>query len=180
MIVNSSEYSVYKNIYLSNRSFSYFCSSIMKNRSSDIHIKNKKAYHEYYLLEEYVAGIQLQGTEIKSIRAGKVNLTDSYCAFNGTELFVRNMHISEYEFGTIYNHEPKRERKLLLKSQELKKLNGKVKERGFTIVPVRLFVNEKGLAKLVVSLARGKHSYDKREVLKQKDNKRDMDRRHED
>lgn len=148
----------------------------MKNKDN-ITIKNKKAYHEYFLVEEFTAGLVLQGTEIKSIRAGKVNLTDSYCSFTDNELFVRNMHISEYEFGNIYNHEPKRDRKLLLNRRELRKLQNKVAEKGLTIVPVRLFVGDKGLAKLVIALAKGKHTYDKRETLKKKDSAREMERR---
>ncbi len=123
-----------------------------------------------------MAGIQLTGTEIKSIRDGKANLADAYCTFTGTELFVRNMHIAEYTFGTHYNHEPKRDRKLLLSKRELKKLAIKVKERGFTIIPTLLFINENGLAKLNIALARGKHAYDKRETLKQKDMQREMER----
>jgi len=151
----------------------------MKEKDS-ITIKNKKAYHEYFIVEEFTAGLVLQGTEIKSIRAGKVNLTDSYCAFEGQELFVKNMHISEYEFGNIYNHEPKRDRKLLLNRRELRKLQNKVAEKGFTIVPTRLFVGTKGLAKLVIALAKGKHTYDKRETLKKKDSAREMERRGDD
>ena len=145
-------------------------------RKSDINIKNRKAGFEYFLIETYVAGIQLTGTEIKSIRAGKVNLTDAYCSFIGNELFVLNMHISEYELGTHYNHDPKRHRKLLLTKRELKRLQTKVKEKGFTIIPIRLFINEKGYAKLEIALAKGKHSYDKRESITQKDQKRDMER----
>jgi SsrA-binding protein len=141
-----------------------------------ITIKNKRAAHEYFLIQEYTAGIQLTGTEIKSIRAGKASIVDAYCSFTGEELFVRNMHIAEYVLGTHYNHEPKRDRKLLLTKRELKKLLTKVKERGFTIVPTVLFINEKGLAKLTISLAKGKHSYDKRETLKQKDIKREIER----
>jgi SsrA-binding protein len=141
-----------------------------------ISIKNKKAGHEYFLLQEITAGIQLFGTEIKSIRDGKANIVDAYCTFRGDELFVINMHISEYTYGTYNNHEPKRDRKLLLTRRELKKLQIKVKERGFTIIPTLLFINEKGLAKLTIALAKGKHHYDKRETLKQKDHKREMDR----
>lgn len=141
-----------------------------------IRIKNRKASFEYFLIERLVAGIQLQGTEIKSIREGKANLTDSYCAFVREELYVRNLHIAEYTYGTYNNHEPKRDRKLLLNKRELKKLHTKVKEKGLTIVPVSLFVNERGLAKLEISLAKGKHTYDKRESLKQQDSKREMDR----
>lgn len=143
-----------------------------------IRIKNRKASFEYFLIERLVAGIQLQGTEIKSIREGKANLTDSYCAFVKEELFVRSLHIAEYTYGTYNNHEPKRDRKLLLNKRELKKLLTKVKEKGLTIVPVQLFVNERGLAKLEIALAKGKHTYDKRESLKQQDSKREMNRSH--
>ena len=141
-----------------------------------VSIKNKRAAHEYFLIQEFTAGIQLTGTEIKSIRDGKASLSDAYCSFTGTELFVRNMHIAEYTFGTIYNHEAKRDRKLLLTRRELRKLIVKVKERGFTIIPVLLFINEKGLAKLNIALARGKHAFDKRETLKQKEMMRDAKR----
>jgi len=144
-----------------------------------IEIKNKKAGYEYFLVQEYTAGIQLTGTEIKSIREGKANIGDAYCTFNGDELFVINMHIAEYGYGSYNNHEPKRDRKLLLTRRELRKLQTKVKERGFTIVPTLLFINEKGLAKLNISLARGKHHYDKRETLKQKDIKREIERSRE-
>ncbi len=149
------------------------------HRKSDVNIKNRKAGYEYFLIETFTAGLQLQGTEIKSVRTGKANLTDSYCSFLGTELFVMNMHIAEYEFGTIYNHEPKRQRKLLMKKRELNKLQTKTKEKGLTIIPTLLFINEKGFAKLDIALAKGKHSYDKRETIKKKDQKREMDR-HED
>lgn len=141
-----------------------------------VYIKNKKASHEYFLEEKYVAGIQLSGTEIKSIRYGKASLTDAYCVYFKEELFVRNMHISEYKLGTHYNHEPKRDRKLLLTKRELEKLKTKVNEKGYTLVPVALFINEKGLAKLEIALAKGKHTYDKRASLKEKDLKRDLDR----
>jgi SsrA-binding protein len=141
-----------------------------------VNIRNKRASHEYFLIQEVTAGIQLTGTEIKSIRDGTASLVDAYCTFTGSELFVRNMHIAEYSFGTHYNHEPKRDRKLLLTKRELKKLSVKVKERGFTIIPVLLFINENGLAKLNIALARGKHAYDKRETLKQKDHKREIER----
>ena len=139
-------------------------------------IKNKRARHEYFLLQEYTAGIQLTGTEIKSIRDGKASIADAYCSFTAGELFVRNMHIAEYVFGTHYNHEPKRDRKLLLTKKELRKLLTKVKEKGLTIIPVTLFINERGLAKLTIALAKGKHAYDKRDTLKQKDIRREMDR----
>jgi SsrA-binding protein len=141
-----------------------------------VSIRNKKASHEYFLIQEITAGIVLTGTEIKSIRDGKASIVDGYCSFTGNELFVRNIHIAEYVFGTHYNHEPKRDRKLLLTKRELHKLSVKVKERGFTIIPVLLFINENGLAKLTIALARGKHSYDKRETLKQKDMQREIDR----
>lgn len=141
-----------------------------------ITIRNKRASHEYIFMQEYTAGIQLTGTEIKSIRSGKASIADAYCSFTGEELFVRGMHIAEYTFGTHYNHEPKRDRKLLLTKRELKKLLVKVSERGLTIIPTVLFINEQGLAKLTIVLAKGKHSYDKRESLKQKDIKREIDR----
>ncbi|PJB57636.1 MAG: SsrA-binding protein [Bacteroidetes bacterium CG_4_9_14_3_um_filter_41_19] len=141
-----------------------------------IKIKNKRASWEYFLIERLVAGIVLTGTEIKSLRNGKANLADSFCVFEGRELFVRGMHISEYSYGTYNNHLAKRDRKLLLTARELKKLNIKVKEKSMTIVPVTLFINEKGLAKLEIALAKGKHFYDKRENLKEKDDKREMDR----
>ncbi len=144
--------------------------------ANQIRIKNKKAAFEYFLVEEYSCGMQLTGTEIKSIREGKANLTDSYCSFTGTELFVRNLHVAEYTFGTHYNHEPKRDRKLLLTKRELKKLLTKTKEKGLTIIPILLYINDKGLAKLDIALAKGKKLYDKRETLKTKDSKREMDR----
>jgi SsrA-binding protein len=141
-----------------------------------ITIKNKKASFEYFLLETFIAGIQLTGTEIKSIRTGKVSLADSYCDFIEGELFVKNMHIAEYSLGTHYNHEPKRDRKLLLTKRELRKLLNKVKEKGLTIIPVQLYINEKGLAKLDIALAKGKHAYDKRESIKRKDYERESER----
>jgi SsrA-binding protein len=151
----------------------------MDTNTVQIRIKNKKAWHEYMLLEEFTAGVMLLGTEIKSIREGKVNLTDSYCTFSGDELFVLNMHIAEYKFGNQFNHEPKRPRKLLLNRRELKKIQGKVKDKGITIVPLELYINEAGFAKLLIAIARGKKLYDKRESLKNKDQQREMDRRQE-
>lgn len=148
----------------------------MTHQTSDIRIKNRKVTFEYELIEKWIAGIKLTGTEIKSIRGGKVNLTESYCQFYGGELFVKNMHISEYDFGTCNNHEARRDRKLLLNRKELTKLEKKVKESALTIVCVKLFINDRGLAKLEIALARGKKTYDKRESLKLKDAKRDMDR----
>ncbi|VAW19076.1 tmRNA-binding protein SmpB [hydrothermal vent metagenome] len=148
----------------------------MVHKTANINIKNRKVTFEYELIEKFIAGIQLSGTEIKSIRGGKVNLSESYCQFVGTELFVKNMHIAEYEMGTCNNHIALRDRKLLLTRKELSKLHKKVKESGLTIIPVRLFVNDRGLAKLQIALARGKKTYDKRESLKRKDAQRDMDR----
>lgn len=148
----------------------------MTHKQANINIKNRKVTFEYELIERFVAGMKLVGTEIKSIRNGKANLSDSYCQFYNGELYVKNLHISEYEMGTHYNHEAKRDRKLLLNRKELQKLEKKVKESGFTIVTVKLFINERSLAKLEIALARGKKVYDKRETLKQKDAKREIDR----
>ncbi len=147
----------------------------MKNQKK-IDIKNKKAYYLYEILETYTAGIQLLGTEIKSIREGKISFTDSYCIFLDNELWVKGLHISEYTYASHYNHEAKRQRKLLLTKKELRKLQKKIKEKGFTIIPLRIFINEKGFAKLDVGLARGKRLFDKREDLKARDNKRNLDR----
>lgn len=141
-----------------------------------IEIKNKRATYEYFLVDDYTAGIVLTGTEIKSIRDGKANLSDAYCAFEGNELFVKQMHISEYRFGSYYNHQAKRNRKLLLNRRELRKLQNRTKERGYTIVPVMLFVNPEGRAKLLISLAKGKKFFDKRESIKEKDSQRSMER----
>ena len=141
-----------------------------------IEINNKRATYEYFLVDEYTAGRVLTGTEIKSIRDGKANLSDAYCTFIGNELFVRQMHISEYRFGSYFNHQAKRDRKLLLNKRELRKLQNRIKERGYTIVPVTLFVNPEGRAKLLISLARGKKFFDKRESIKEKDNRRAMER----
>lgn len=143
---------------------------------NNINIKNKKAYFEYEIIETFTAGLMLQGTEIKSIREGKAGLVDSYCQFFGGELYVKNMHIAEYFYGTYNNHESKRERKLLLQKKELGKLERKVKETGLTIIPLRLFIDERGWAKLDIGLAKGKKIYDKRETLKQNDARRDIDR----
>jgi SsrA-binding protein len=141
-----------------------------------VQIKNRRASFEYYLLEQYTAGIQLTGTEIKSVREGKANIADAFCLFRNGELFVINMHIAEYTYGTYSNHDPKRDRKLLLNRRELKKLNTKTKEKGLTLIPTLLFISDKGLAKLNIALARGKHSYDKRESIKSRDIKRDTDK----
>ena len=147
-----------------------------KDNNYIITIKNKRAEYEYFLIETLSAGLVLTGTEIKSIRQGKANLSDSYCSFKDNELFVIGMHISEYALGTYNNHDPKRDRKLLLTRRELRKMKNKVQEKGFTIIPVTLYINEKGLAKLDIALARGKHFYDKRESLKTKDSKRELER----
>ncbi len=147
-----------------------------KKNNNAINIKNKRAEHEYFLMDRLTAGIALTGTEIKSIRNGKASLAESYCTFKGDELFVVGMHIAEYDKGTYNNHDPKRDRKLLLTARELRKFKAKVQEKGFTIIPVLLFINEKGLAKLDIALARGKHYYDKRETLKTKDSKRDVEK----
>lgn len=142
-----------------------------------VNIKNKKARFEYELLKKYVAGIVLTGTEIKSIRLNKARITDSFCEFNDRgELFVVNMYIEEYIHGSHYNHKPKSERKLLLNKRELQKLQREVKNAGLTIVPLRLFLNDKGLAKLEIALAKGKKLHDKRQVLKERDTKRDLAR----
>lgn len=142
-----------------------------------IHIKNKRARFEYELLEEYTAGLVLTGTEIKSIRNSKASIAESFCEFNERgELFTVNMYIEEYAFGTRFNHRPKAQRKLLLNKKELKKLQREVQNTGLTIVPLQLFINDKGFAKLRIALARGKKLYDKRETIKDRDNKRDLDR----
>lgn len=145
-----------------------------KKTNLRINIKNRKAEYEYFLLTTYTAGIVLSGTEIKSIRAGKANLTDSYCSFINNELWVHNMHISEYANGSYNNHEPKRDRKLLLNRKELNKIASKLNDRGTTVIPVRLWINENGFAKLDIAVARGKKMYDKRESIKEKDQRRAM------
>lgn len=141
-----------------------------------INIKNKKARHEYELLDSYDAGMQLFGTEIKSIRLGKASIAESFCQFIDGELYIVNMHIDEYAWGTHFNHKTRRDRKLLLKKNELKKLERQTKETGLTIIATNLYINDKGLAKLKIHLARGKKLYDKRESIKTKDLRRDLDR----
>lgn len=145
-------------------------------KPTPINIKNRRATFDYEILERYVAGIQLAGTEIKSIRGSHVSLVDSFCYFNRGELFVKGMRVAEYFYGTFSNHRPDRERKLLLQKKELRKLERKIKENGLTIIPLRLFINDRGFAKLEIALARGKKQYDKRESLKEKDARRDIDR----
>ena len=139
-------------------------------------IKNKKASYLYELLDKFVTGIVLTGTEIKSIRQGKASLQEAYCVLHGKELFIRSMNISRYKDAGANNHDPLRERKLLLKKQELKKIKKKLDEKGLTVIPLRLFINDRGLAKLEVSLAKGKKVFDKRNSIKEKDQKRDLDR----
>jgi len=145
----------------------------MKNK---INIKNKKAKFEYEFLDDYVAGIKLAGTEIKAIRLGKASITESFCEFQNHELFVINMHVEEYSHATHFNHNPKSERKLLLQKRELKKLEKEVKNSGLTIIPLNLFINDRGLAKLKITLAKGKKIYDKRETIKDRESKRRLDR----
>lgn len=141
-----------------------------------VNIRNKRASHDYEFLETYSAGIVLTGTEIKSIRAGKASLVDAFCYFHRGELFIKGMHIAEYWWGTYNNHDPRRDRKLLLQRKELNKLQRKSQEKGLTIIAYRLYINERGLAKVEIALAKGKKEYDKRETLKLKDAKREIDR----
>lgn len=148
----------------------------MDKKTPNINIKNRRASFDYIVTESYTAGIVLTGTEIKSIRQSKASLVDTYCTFINDELWVKNMHVAEYFYGSYNNHAARRDRKLLLERKELRKLKEAVKNPGFTIVPMRLYINEKGLAKLVIALARGKHEYDKRESIKERDDKREMDR----
>lgn len=143
---------------------------------SNINIKNRRAGFDYELLERYCAGIQLFGTEIKSIREGKAGLNDTYCTFKNGELWVINMHVAAYFFGTYNNHEVRRDRKLLLMHRQLRKLERYQKETGLTIIPTRLYINEKGFAKLEIALAKGKKNYDKRQSIREKDDKRTMER----
>lgn len=144
--------------------------------AAQINIKNKRASFDYEFIDTYTAGIVLTGTEIKSVRLGKAGLADTFCFFSRGELWVKNMHIAEYFYGSYNNHTARRDRKLLLNRKELLKLQRTVRENGFTIVPTRLYINEKGLAKVVIALAKGKKQYDKREALKEKDDRREMDR----
>lgn len=145
-----------------------------KTEKTNIEIKNKKAHHEFYILERFTAGIVLHGTEIKSIRAGKASLKEAYCYFRQSELYIKSMHIAEYKFASFQNHDPKRDRKLLLNKKELKKLHSQVKIRGHAIVPLRMFISEKGLAKVEIALAKGKNVHDKRQTLKEKELKQQM------
>jgi SsrA-binding protein len=149
----------------------------MADLKNKINILNKRASFEYAFLEKYVAGMQLTGTEIKSIRDGKCNITDGYCFFKDNELWVKNILISEYEKGTHYNHEPKRDRKLLLNKTEINKLLKKLKDQGLTIIPLKLFISESGYAKLEIALAKGKKLFDKREDIKKRDVQRETARK---
>jgi len=141
-----------------------------------VNIKNRKASYEYEFIQKYTAGIILVGTEIKSIRANKASISDAYCVIIDSEVIIKNLHISEYKYASFSNHEPKRERKLLLNKQEINKIKSRVQEKGFALVPIRLFINDKGIAKLEIAVAKGKKIYDKRESIKEKDIKRNIER----
>lgn len=147
-----------------------------QKRKSSIEIRNKKASFEYFFVDTYTAGIVLTGTEIKSIRLGKASLVDSFCYIINNEIWLKGMNISPYFYGSFANHEAKRERKLLLNRKEIRHLQDETKNPGFTIVPTKLFINDDGRAKVVIALARGKKEYDKRQTLKEKEDKREMDR----
>ncbi|MFI3277882.1 MAG: SsrA-binding protein SmpB [Rikenellaceae bacterium] len=142
----------------------------------NINIRNRRATFDYEIIEEYVAGVVLVGTEIKSLRLGKASLVDSYCYFDRGELWIKGVNIAEYHWGSCNNHIPKRDRKLLLNRKELNKLHRSLQDRGLTVVGLKIFLNDRGLAKVVVGLARGRKSYDKREYLKANDAKREMDK----
>jgi SsrA-binding protein len=146
------------------------------SKSPQTEFRNRKASYDYFFLETWIAGIELKGTEVKSIRAGKVQFADAWCAFMGNDLFIRELHISEYDFGNLHNHDPRRPRRLLLKRGELQKIRKKVQEQGLTLIPVKLFINPRGLVKLEIALAKGKQTHDKRESIKEKDIRRDMER----
>lgn len=145
----------------------------MKN---DIQIKNKRAYFDYHILEKFDAGIVLLGTEIKAIRQGKANMSDAFCMFIGNTLYIRNLHISEYALSSFYHHDIKRDRVLLLHKKELNKLRVKGEEKGYTIVPLRIYTNDRGFAKLEIALAQGKKEFDKRDSIKDRESKRELDR----
>ena len=144
--------------------------------NNQINIKNRRATFDYEIIETYTAGIVLTGTEIKSIRSGKAGLTDTFCFINNDEVWVKNMYIAEYFYGTYNNHSARRDRKLLLTKKELRKIEGAARNNGFTIVPTRLFINDKGLAKVIIAIAKGKKEYDKRDSIKERDDRREMDR----
>jgi len=139
-------------------------------------IRNRSAFHDYFIEDRYDAGIVLAGTEVKSLREGRASFNDAYCFFHKNELWIKSLHITEYSHGTINNHVPTQERKLLLHKKELRKLEAKIKEKGYSIVPLRIYFNEKNLAKIEIGLGKGKKLYDKRETIKQRDNDREMKR----
>ena len=139
-------------------------------------IKNRSAFHEYFFDDKYIAGMILTGTEVKSLRAGRASFNDSYCMLNKGELWIKSLHIAEYSHGTVNNHDPLRERKLLLQKRELKKIQGKLKEKGYTLIPLRIFFSEKNLAKVEIGLGKGKKLHDKRETIKARDVEREMNR----
>lgn len=141
-------------------------------------ISNRKAYHEYFFDQTYTAGMVLQGTEIKSLRSGKASFNDSYCYFHKGELYLKNLHISEYSYGTYNNHQPMQERKLLLTKKELRKLENKSKEKGYSIIPLKIFLTQSGWFKIDIGLGRGKKQYDKRETIKERDADRDIKRKY--
>lgn len=144
---------------------------------NNINIENRRAKFDFLFIEKYVAGLVLTGTEIKSIREGKAGLSDSYCFFKADGLYIKNMHIAEYSKGTHYNHEPTRERKLLLNKTEINKLQKKLKDQGLTIIPIRLFISQSGYAKLEIALAKGKKEFDKRESIKKRDTEKELQRK---
>jgi SsrA-binding protein len=139
-------------------------------------IKNRSAYHEYFIDTKYEAGMVLLGTEVKSIRSGKVSFNDSYCLIHEGEIWIKSLHIAEYSHGNVNNHDPVRDRKLLLQKREISKIETKLKEKGYTLIPLRMYINEKNLVKIEIGLARGKKLHDKRETIKQKDVEREMKR----
>lgn len=141
-------------------------------------LNNRKAYHDYFFEATYIAGMVLSGTEIKSLRAGRASFIDSYCYFHNGELYVKSLHISEYAFGTYTNHQPMQERKLLLNKKELRKLESKIKEKGYSIIPLRIFLSESGWAKIEIGLGKGKKSYDKRNTIKEREVDRDVKRKY--
>ncbi len=147
-----------------------------ERNKNKIEITNRRAPYEYHFEQEYEAGIMLTGTEIKSIRAGNANLTDAYCLFENGELWIKSLYIATYEYGTDNNHESRRTRKLLLRRPELRKLERRAKDKGFTIIPYKLYLNDRGFAKLKIELATGKKTFDKRNTIKDRENKRDLDR----
>ncbi len=140
-------------------------------------INNRSAYHDYFIEDKYVAGIVLAGTEVKSLREGRASFNDAYCFFHKGELWIKSLHIAEYSFGTVNNHIAVRERKLLLNKKELRKIEGQLKNKGFTIVPLKIFFTEKNIAKIEIGLGKGKKLFDKRESIKQKDAERELKRR---